>query len=54
MKFYEDVLGGTMKTWLNFDGDLDLLRLSKLANNTPYLLQHDQIVLQVMIQNLWS
>ena len=26
MKFYKWVLGGTMKNWLNFGGDLGILR----------------------------
>ena len=26
MKFFVEVLGGTMKNWLNFGGDLGLLR----------------------------
>ena len=34
MKFYEGVLSSTMKNWLNFGGELGLLRWENEQNNT--------------------
>ena len=55
MKFYGGVLGSraTIKNWFNFGGDLGLFKMSKWAQNT-IIAEHYQIVVQVMIQNLWG
>ena len=33
MKFYGGVLGSTMKNWLNFGGDLDIVRWENEPKN---------------------
>ena len=52
MKFYGGVLGSTMKNWLNFGGDMGILRWVNEQKNT-IIVWHSQIVVQVMIQNFF-
>ena len=51
MKFYVRVLSSTSKNWLNFGGDLGIVRWVNEQKNT--VIVHTQIVVKVMIQNLF-
>ena len=54
MKFYGGVLGSTMKNWLKFGGDLGLPRwVNERKHHNSYSYSYSQIMVQVMIQNLW-